>query len=86
MTYKIISQQTPYKFTTPIVLIIDADNKENAFIEAYKQLTKNGFNVVTDNLKCTELNYLNQTYITEKLGPEYTTNQMVFIRNIQEFN
>lgn len=81
--YKIISQQTPFKFTTPIVLVVDAIDRENAFIENYKQLTKLGYNVETD---LRDYEGVDLGIDIKKINiPYFQTTSVVKVRNITEF-
>ena len=84
MKFKTISQQTPFRDTHPIVLLIEAETREEAFIKTYIELTKQGYNVITE-MSNSDAKALNVD-MTKINIPYFYTTSSVHIRSIQEFN
>lgn len=45
MEFRITYQDVPFNYTTPHVLVIEAESKEQAFVTAYDHLTRAGHSV-----------------------------------------
>lgn len=85
--FRIIAQQTPYSFTTPIVLIREAKDRTEAYINAYFELSGKGYNV-QGRLYTGDAEALNidTERVKKSLPEDFNTSSMVIFRSIQEFN
>lgn len=49
-TWKVIYQRTPYNYTSPSTLVIEAESREAALVTAYDHLTRRGHSISIDSV------------------------------------
>jgi hypothetical protein len=88
MTWKVIYQNTPYNYTSPRTLVIEAESREAALVTAYDHLTRKGFSVPIDsvgyNLNQTNEPKLNWDKVRSLGWPTEPTNGDTHIRSLTE--
>jgi hypothetical protein len=47
--WKVIYQSTPYNYTAPSTLVVEAETREDAYVVAYDHLTRTGIAVSTES-------------------------------------